>query len=154
MKRIVLDTGILLGIVRGLPWADKVHSDFSLDKGSTVVATSVVCFGELLSISERLGWEQKKKNELEQIMESITILTLNKRSVLNAYAKINAWTHSGNVQIIAPNGAPPPKPAISMKQNDMWIAATAYSFKGTLLSTDKDFAHLNNIWIDYCYIKQ
>ena len=153
MRRIILDTGLLLGIVRGASWADKALSEIKLDREGTVIATSVVCFGEILSLSEMFEWGFEKKEKLEQIMESITILTLNKRSVLNAYAKINAWTHGG-VQITAPNGAPPPKPAVPMKQNDIWIAATAYSYKGTLLSTDKDFKHLKNIWIDYCYIKQ
>ena len=154
MKRIVLDTGMLLGIVRGAPWAGKVISEFNLDKGGIVLATSVVCLGEILSISEKHRWGLKRKEYLEQIIEGITILTLNDRSVLNAYARINTWTHGGNVQITAPNGAPPPKPAISMKQNDMWVAATTHSFKGLLLSTDKDFIHLNNIWIDYFYVEQ
>ncbi len=94
MKRIVLDTGMLLGIVRGAPWAGKVISEFNIDKGSTVLATSVVCLGEILSISEKRRWALKRKEYLEQIIKGITLLTLNDRSVLNAYARINtmnAW---------------------------------------------------------------
>ena len=94
MKRIVLDTGMLLGIVRGAPWAGKVISEFNLDKGGIVLATSVVCLGEILSISEKHRWGLKRKEYLEQIIKGITLLTLNDRSVLNAYARINtmnAW---------------------------------------------------------------
>ena len=41
-----------------------------------------------------------------------------------------------------------------MKQNDIWIAATAYASQATLLTTDKDFAHLHNIWVGYAYVDQ
>ena len=40
-----------------------------------------------------------------------------------------------------------------MGKNDIWIAATASVLDATLLTTDKDFDHLNNeflnvIWLD------
>ena len=41
-----------------------------------------------------------------------------------------------------------------MAQNDLWIAATAYESKATLISTDKDFKRLEDVWIDYVYVDQ
>jgi len=71
-------------------------------------------------------------------------------NILNAYAKIDAWTHG-----TACDGMPPPpKPAISMRQNDMWIAATAHAHRAFLLTTDKDFDHPHPHWLDYAYIDQ
>ena len=39
-----------------------------------------------------------------------------------------------------------------MGKNDLWIAATAYASNSVLLSTDKDFAHLHDEWINYVYV--
>jgi predicted nucleic acid-binding protein len=38
--------------------------------------------------------------------------------------------------------------ARKMGKNDLWIAATAYSINGTLMTTDGDFDHLNGTLLD------
>jgi tRNA(fMet)-specific endonuclease VapC len=49
---------------------------------------------------------------------------------------------------------PVPRPAVAMKQNDLWIAATAHASNAKLLTTDKDFEHLRGAWIDVDWIDQ
>ena len=39
-----------------------------------------------------------------------------------------------------------------MGKNDIWIAATAHASKATLLSTDKDFDHLDGVWLKRLYV--
>ena len=75
------------------------------------------------------------------------------KPILNAYARIDAWTHGKSVD--APEFMSPPKPAVPMKQkqNDMWIAATAYAMEAVLLSTDNDFRHLRSIGLKYVYVE-
>ena len=41
-----------------------------------------------------------------------------------------------------------------MKQNDIWIATTAHVSDAVLLSTDKDFEHLNDVWLKFIYVDQ
>ena len=41
-----------------------------------------------------------------------------------------------------------------MNQNDMWIAATAHAIEAVLVSTDRDFEHLRDAWIDFVYVDQ
>lgn len=41
-----------------------------------------------------------------------------------------------------------------MNQNDMWIAATAHAIEAVLVSTDRDFEHLHDAWIDFVYVDQ
>jgi len=36
----------------------------------------------------------------------------------------------------------------NMGKNDLWIAATASHFNLKLLTTDKDFIYLNNVYLD------
>ena len=39
-----------------------------------------------------------------------------------------------------------------MGKNDLWIAATASAFDITLVTTDRDFDHLNEEFIDVKFI--
>jgi len=41
-----------------------------------------------------------------------------------------------------------------MGDNDIWIAATASVLKATLLTTDRDFDHLDGVFLRVFYIDQ
>lgn len=84
------------------------------------------------------------------MLSKIPIIDINNKEIFNAYANIDTWTQGKGDN--APDGTPPLKPAQKMTKNDLWIAATAHAIGATLLSTDKDFEPLNNIWFDFIYI--
>lgn len=152
MTRFLLDTNLLLGFTRNAPWAIQAREEFNLGDRHTMVFTSIICRGEILALAEKNGWGSKKRTRLEQVLNEIPTIDIKKRSILDAYARIDAWTHGRPVR--SPQNTPPPKPAVSMKQNDLWIAATAHASKATLLSTDTDFKHLNEIWFEFFYVSQ
>ncbi len=151
-NRFMLDTGVLLGFVREAPWALRIRTEFDLGNKETMVFTSIVCQGELFALAEKFGWGDGKRDQLDKVLSGFPTIDINKPSILRAYALIDAWTHGNSVA--SPGQAPPPKPAVPMKQNDLWIAATAHESKATLLSTDKDFNHLNDVWINFVYVDQ
>ena len=115
-----------------------------------MVVTSVVCQGEILALAEKRGWGEEKRIELASLLAKVPTVDINKQAILNAYALIDAWTHGKSVT--APHDASPPKPAVSMGKNDLWIAATAHASKATLLSTDKNFDHLDGVWLKRIYV--
>ena len=39
-----------------------------------------------------------------------------------------------------------------MGKNDLWIAAAASVYDLTLITTDKDFDHLNGVFLDVIYV--
>lgn len=125
---------------------DRVH----LDDQETATFTSVICHGELLALAEKNGWGERRRTELASTLAKVPTLDINKQAILNAYALIDAWTHGKSVT--APHNVSPPEPAISMGKNDIWIAATAHASKATLLSTDKDFDHLDGVWLKRLYV--
>ena len=84
-------------------------------------------------------------------MNDYAVLYINNQLIPNAYVMINAWTRGHNTH---PDQVPPPKSVLSMSQNDLWVAATAYVSKSTLLSTDKGFNRLKDVWIDFVYVDQ
>lgn len=150
-RLFLLDTSMLLGIITDTPWAQRTRSERNLDDPRTVVTTSVVCHGEIMAISERRKWSDKKREKLVKLLYEVPASGINRQPILNAYARINVWTHGGSV---VDQPAPPPKPAVSMTDNDLWIAATAHVTDATLLSTDRDFEHLHSVWIDFIYVDQ
>ena len=151
MSRYLLDTNILFGYTKGANWAKVVHDDHHLGDSNVMAFTSSICHGELLLIAERNKWGKDKKDQLKNILNGITIIDINIESILNAYAMIGAWTQGHDVTT---QKSPPPKPAMPMGQNDLWIAATAHASNATLLSTDPDFIHLNNAWIKHVHVNR
>lgn len=152
MKRFLLDTNLLLGFIREAPWAIQARAEFKLGNQDVVAFTSVVCQGEILALAEKNGWGSGKRTRLENVLDGVPTLDVGNERILDAYARIDAWTH-GN-PVTSPRNTPPPKPAVPMKQNDIWIAATAHASGSALLSTDTDFMHLHDIWFSFAYIDQ
>ena len=150
-KRFLLDTGVLLGFVRRAPWALRIRDEFNLGNRETLVFTSIICQGEILALAEKNGWGRNNRARLEEVLDGFSTLGISK-NILPAYALIDAWTQGKIVN--APAQTPPPRPAVPMAKNDLWIAASAHVSKATLLSTDTDFCHLNQIWIDFIYVDQ
>ena len=149
MNRFLLDTGMILGFVREAVWADRARYELILQNG--FIYTSVICQGEILALSKRLQWGRKKRTKLEQILNRIPIHKISDPSIVDAYARISTWTKGMPLDGFE---ADPPKPAITMGQNDLWIAATAHASNTTLVSTDTDFRHLDGVWLKLFYVDQ
>ena len=149
--RYLLDTGLLLGFTRKAPWALKVREAHDLGNAENMVFTSVICRGEILALAEKNGWGSERRARLETMLRQIPQLDISRGQVIEAYARLDAWTHGNSV--VAPKNTQPPKPAVSMTQNDIWIAATAHASGATLLSTDRDFRHLHNVWLQFAYVR-
>lgn len=152
MTRILLDTNLLLGLTREASWAMLAYENYIHSGRETMVFTSVICRGEMLALAEKNGWGIERRSRLDQVLQKMPTLGINNRPILQAYAQIDAWTHGNPVK--SPHNAPPPRPAIAMKQNDLWIAATAHASGATLLSTDTDFDHLHNVWFSFIHVNQ
>lgn len=152
MKRVLLDTGMLLGLMREAPWALKADADLRLSGPETLAFTSAVCRGELLALAEKRGWGAGRRERMESVLDRFPTIGISRPSILSAYALIDAWTRGANVR--SPAGVPPPRPALPMSQNDLWIAATAHAGHAVLVSTDTDFGRLDGVWLEFVLVTQ
>ena len=143
---------MLLGFCRNASWALWANEELEFDDAEAIVLTSVICRGEILALAEKRGWGRNKRDQLEDVLNRFPTIDINRELIIDAYARIDAWTHGRPV--VSPQDIPPPKPAVSMKQNDIWIAATAHVSQTTLVSTDSDFDHLNGVWVHRIYVDQ
>ena len=127
----LLDTNVLLALLRGNALAEKIDRAFGLRGSLHRHAVSIVTQAELSVIADRNAWGPEKKAALERALESVVVIPIDGAELVNAYAAISAVDSS------AKGGAR------NLGKNDLWIAATALYTNMPLLTTDKDFQFLH-----------
>ena len=146
MKRYLLDTNILMFYIRKdsrFGYIDKEYAPFSTVSTSVI---SVVTEGELKSIALKYQWGLKKMQVVESTLQDFLIADIRVAEIIKRYAEIDAFS----------DGKLKEKPlgtsARNMGKNDLWIAATASVLGLTLLTTDDDFSHLKDVYLDLEFI--
>lgn len=134
---ILLDTNILIQLVRGKELGKRIDANYQLRARLERPLISVITVGEVMAFARKLNWAEKKVNELQKLLGELVIVDINHSSVLSKYAEISHYLES--------NGQP-------IGQNDMWIAATAMAANAWLLTTDKDFDRLTPIYLKREYV--
>ena len=138
-QRYLLDTNILVYYVRGKELGEYVEATYSL---KTVAMAPIICAvteGELRSLALKFSWGRDKRRKAEALLERFVVVQLDLPGLYDAYASID--DHSRQ------QGMP-------MGENDLWIAATAHVTGARLLTTDKDFDHLDPGYLTRDYIDQ
>jgi len=136
----LLDTNILLTYVRDKAARTKIENTYQFFGKSNKPIISVVTVGEIKSIAKRNYWGLRKFALLDTILSQLIITGINAEDIIEKYAKIDAYSQgklkNNSLPITARN----------MGKNDLWIAATASVTNATLVTTDKDFNHLDNTY--------
>ncbi len=134
----LLDTNIILALLRDNPLGKAVDRAYALSASLNRNLVSVVSVGELLSLAVKLGWGTEKREPLEAALQELIWIDVNDRLVLDSYAIIDAFSETIGRR---------------MGKNDIWIASSAAVTQSILLTTDRDFDHLHDkyiqrVWID------
>lgn len=135
---ILLDTSILVQLVRGKELGKRIDADYQLQARTERPLISVITIGESLALTKKWNWGQGKIDRLKKLFTELVIVDINRLSILDRYAEISSYLET--------NG-------LHMGQNDMWIAATASITDSYLLTNDKDFdclqsTFIKRVWID------
>ena len=148
MNIYILDTGILLGYVRGADYAEYIESTYSVSHPPNIALISMVTIGEILSLSLQFGWGKDKRKKLEKLLQKIPRVDISPSEILERYAEIDAYSQSKHPS----KKLPKEFTSRNMGKNDIWIAATCSVLNGKLLTTDRDFDHLDKVYLDLIYI--
>jgi predicted nucleic acid-binding protein len=126
----LFDTNILLALLRGGELGQYINQTCSLTEALNKPIISIVSHGELWAMADRNNWGEDKQNALRTMLNDLPTIDLNNPSIIESYVAVDRAnrTHS--------------KGARNVSQNDLWIAATARAAEAVLLTTDKDFLHL------------
>jgi len=138
----VLDTNILLAYLRKQPLWDEIVESYGLNSHLNTVIIPVVVVGELHALAKKNKWGEKKINELTLFINRLLIVGINRKSVIERYAEIDAFSQS-KLENRSLN-----KSARNMGKNDLWIAATASIANAKLITLDADFEHLDNEFLE------
>jgi predicted nucleic acid-binding protein len=134
----LLDTNILVHPVRRDAVGERIRRLYSPLLTEPRPLISVVTEGELRSLGFQLGWGKEKTEQSHYLLTYFQRTTIETEEVLQAYALIDTFSE---------------RLGRSMGKNDLWIAATAHVTGATLLTTDRDFDHLEGQflkreWVD------
>jgi len=126
-EQLVLDTNILLHLLRGKKAAGFIEREYRISGRSPSAIISVVTKGELKALGYKFNWGPTQHERLDAMLAGLPTADISHSAVWNAYAKIDLFSNAHGVK---------------MGKNDLWIAATTLVVGGVLLTTDADFDHL------------
>jgi len=146
----MLDTGIVLGYVRGAGYAEYVDRKFAISVPPNIALVSVITIGEIYSIALQLGWQEERRKKLRELIKKIPCIDISAPQILNRYAEIDAYSQGKHPSIKLPQGIT----SRNMGENDIWIAATGSVSNATLLTVGHDFNHLDGVFLEVEFIDQ
>lgn len=138
----LLDTNVVLIYLRESELKEKLDERLNLFSPENTLIISVVSIGEAKSIAIQRKWGEKRVAQLEGLLKKMLIADINARRIIERYAEIDAYSQgklaTKQVDFTSRN----------MGKNDLWIASTASILNAKLITTDKDFRHLNPEYVD------
>ncbi len=135
---LLLDTNIVIHLVRGKELARRVDGLFQLRHQPERPLISVVTIGESFTLARRFEWGARRTARLEELLSELLVVDIHQELVLRNYAEIADFAR---------------RRGRAFSDNDIWIAATAAAVGARLITTDKDFdpldpRFLQRTWID------
>jgi tRNA(fMet)-specific endonuclease VapC len=145
--KYLLDTNIALLYLRNNSLItgkiDAEYDPFGKDNESILCVVSIA---ELLAMAARNKWSKTKIQGIRIFTQRLLLANINDEAIFEKYVAIELYSQ-GKLE-----GVKSPFSARNMSDNDLWIAATASVLGATLLTSDKDFDHLNNVFLTVIWI--
>jgi len=142
----LLDSNIILIYCRNDKVARALESRYRIFSGDNRLGISIVSKGEIEASILKAGLGEKRKQRIKELMSRLTEFGINFEEVIKKYAQIDAYSQGKSEKSKGKFSSR------NMGKNDIWIAATASVFDLKLVTTDKDFDHLEKEYIDLLYI--
>lgn len=149
--RYVLDTNALIHLLRNSVTGQYINDNLKPLAEENQPFISFATVAEILSIAKQANWRQNKLHFLAELFNELEIIAISGETsdlLMQAYVEIDSFSQGQNSMITLPQGIS----ARNMGKNDIWIAATAYVLDATLITTDKDFLHLDSIFFNVILI--
>jgi len=138
--RLLLDTNILFAFSK-----DSTFQLFERVIGPEIerIFVSVVSVGELRSIAIQNNWGAKRIRTIDMLITRVIVIEVNE-SMIDTYAQIDSFSQCKNPHHRSDFFSTPR----NMGKNDLWIASTAALLGLKLITTDNDFSHLHDVFIE------
>lgn len=141
----LLDSNIILIYSRNDRIAANIEAKYQIFNGNNRLGLPIVSKGEIEATILKTGIQAARQNRIRALMSQFTEFGIHFEEVINAYAKIDAFSQ-GKLATSSKFSAR------NMGKNDLWIATIAHVFDLTLVTTDKDFEHLQGEYLNLLYV--
>lgn len=142
---LLLDTNILIYLAKD-PTRKLLTKIINPDNQKIFV--SIVSIAELKSIALQNNWGAKKWHVINNVLDETVIIELNE-NLVDTYAEIDAYSQCKNPSFTNY----PFVTSRNMGKNDLWISSTAALLGLKLVTTDADFNHLHQVFIEVQHLK-
>ena len=142
----LLDTTILVHIIRQSKVWEFIKKEYFSKGFKKQVIISAVIVGEIRSFAVKNDWGKARMLRLLYLINNIKIERIIPPRIQDMYVNIDTYSQNRHKSLKLPKQYS----ARNMGKNDIWIAATALDIP--LISTDKDFKHLHDVFIDFVFI--
>lgn len=150
MKKVLLDTSVILHYMRDDNLARNVEAEYNLlsDSGK-ITLFSAITIGEIEGFFLRKNYGVKQTERWNKLLEKAIVLNIDgkDKKLMQAYAEIQAYCQNNHPILKAGQSK-------TIGQNDLWIAAIAHVTKATLFTKDPDFDHLKGVFIDVVKVEK
>ena len=146
--KFVIDTNVLIFKSRNSTiwkYIEKTYFPRGIKNNAII---SFAAQAESLAFANQQNWGTEKKLRLNQTINLLEIIHSNQKKLIDFYVNIDAFSHNRHKSLSLPKKFT----ARKMGKNDLWIAATAATLQCPLITTDKDFEHLDGVFLDVIYI--
>lgn len=140
--KYIFDTNIIFTSLRNKQFNNYVKSKYR--QPNTDILISAVTVGELKALSLKRSWGKRRNTELLTAISQFLVYPVRVKQIIDNYSVIDAYSQSKLVEKPLPKGMT----SRNMGKNDLWIAATAKTINAKLITTDKDFDHLNGVFLE------
>ena len=131
MTNYLLDTSVLLLLVRAGGIGNSLRSAYRLDDPIMRPLVSIVSHGEIRVLADRNRWGPDKQKTLQDLLDSLATVRIDAQAIVDAYVEL---------ALVSQRHA---EGARAISDNDLWIAATTKAAGAVLLTADKDFLHFH-----------
>ncbi len=143
----LLDTNVVIIYSKDNDLSRKIEQKYRLFAKENNLAISIVTVAEINSLVHQLRIGKARKANLDRMLNKIYQVDISSVDILQKYEEIDAFSQCKHKEIKSPFSTPR-----NMGKNDLWIAATASALGVPLVTTDKDFMHLDKMFVDVVYV--
>lgn len=133
----VLDTNVVLFYLKENFSRKYIEKTFAPLAESNTAIISIVTVAEIRVLGRRNNWGERRMQAVDRLLNRLLVVGITSKDLIDAYVAIESFGYNKHP------GKRYKGSAKNMGKNDIWIAATAFVTGSELITSDKDFSHLD-----------
>jgi tRNA(fMet)-specific endonuclease VapC len=135
MRRFVLDTGVLLAMLKKHEVFETISNENNLDGEDVVFLLPLAVKTELICLGKKRSWGNAKMQDIDELIKDFIPIYPNDQ-LIPIYVQTELYSVGKDPKNSHGNSS------ITMGKNDLWICASSVITNSSFITLDGDFDHL------------